>query len=71
MLRAAAFLLTPVTDRITGSSTRLVNSSTHTPIVAAIASSRIAGIGISSSTANPAAPFSSAVTPATNNRRNV
>ena len=70
-LRIAAFLLTPVTDRITGSRMRLVNSRMQTPIVAAIASSWIAGIGISSSTANPAAPFSSAVTPATKSRRNV
>ena len=71
-LRVAAFGLTPVNDSSTGSSTRLVKSSTHTPIVAAIASSRIAGNRDQQQhRRKPAAPFSSAVTPATKSRRNV
>ena len=70
-LRSAALGLTPTKDSSTGSSTRLVNTSTATPMLALAASSWMTRMSISASTAKPTASHSSAVRPATNRRRKV
>ncbi|MNP71558.1 hypothetical protein D3C76_1679590 [compost metagenome] len=67
----AAFLLTPRYDSATGISSNLVKISTATPMLVVRARSRITGISMITSTANPTILVNSAVRPVRNKRRKV